>query len=229
MPSRGSPPSQVRRHDDDEFLKSTVRPLQPSVRRPSSSSCNKTFSTSGCAFSTSSKSTTGTARRHLGERTALVVADVARGRADQPRRRVLLHVLGHVDAHHRALVVEQKPRERAGELGLADAGRPEEQERAERPVRVRQAGARAAPTPRDDAHRLVMADDARVQAVLHLDQLLDLALEQARDRDAGPLADHFGDVLLVDLFLDQAHAARVRASSFLRASSTCFSSAGRRP
>ena len=39
------------------FLKSTVRPL-PSVSRPSSSSCSITLSTSGCAFSISSKSTT---------------------------------------------------------------------------------------------------------------------------------------------------------------------------
>nr|DAS13264.1 MAG TPA: hypothetical protein [Caudoviricetes sp.] len=35
------------------FLKSTTFPF-PSVRRPSSSSCNKTLNTSGCAFSISS-------------------------------------------------------------------------------------------------------------------------------------------------------------------------------
>jgi hypothetical protein len=44
------------------FLKSTVRPL-PSVRRPSSSNCSMTFSTSGCAFSISSNSTTAYGRR----------------------------------------------------------------------------------------------------------------------------------------------------------------------
>src|SRR5207253_458795 len=37
--------------------KSAVRPW-PSVNRPSSSACSSTFSTSGCAFSTSSSSTT---------------------------------------------------------------------------------------------------------------------------------------------------------------------------
>ncbi len=39
------------------FLKSTVRPCE-SVMRPSSNTCKSTLNTSGCAFSTSSKSTT---------------------------------------------------------------------------------------------------------------------------------------------------------------------------
>ena len=42
-----------------------------------------------------------------------------------------------------ALVVEQELGERAAELGLADAGRAEEDERADRPVRVLEAGAGA--------------------------------------------------------------------------------------
>src|SRR5438128_1904961 len=51
------------------FLKSTVRPC-PSVSRPSSSTCSSTLNTSGCAFSTSSRSTTQYGRR----RTASVSA-----------------------------------------------------------------------------------------------------------------------------------------------------------
>ena len=58
----------------------------------------------------------------LGERAALVIADIARRRADQPRHRMLLHVFGHVEAHHRGLVIEQILRQRLGQLGLADAG-----------------------------------------------------------------------------------------------------------
>ena len=84
----------------------------------------------------------GTAPHCLGELTTLVVADVAGRRADEPRHGVLLHVLAHVDADHRPLVVEQELGERASELGLADPGRPEEQERTDRPVRVGQARAR---------------------------------------------------------------------------------------
>ena len=48
----------------------------------------------------------------LGQVAALLVADVARRRADQPRDRVLLHELGHVDADQRVLGVEQEFGER---------------------------------------------------------------------------------------------------------------------
>ena len=127
------------------FLKSTVRPL-PSVSRPSSSSCSRTFSTSGCAFSISSNSTTayGPPAHRFGELAGLLVADVSRRRADHARHGVLLLVLRHVDPDHRLLVVEQELGERARQLGLADAGRAEEHEAAERPVGILQAGARAA-------------------------------------------------------------------------------------
>ena len=87
----------------------------------------------------------------LGELAGLLVADVAGRRADHPRHGVLLLVLRHVDADHRLLVVEQELGERARQLGLADAGRAEEQEAAERPVRILQAGARAADRVGDGA------------------------------------------------------------------------------
>ena len=94
----------------------------------------------------------------LGELAALVVADVAGRRADQARHGVLLHVLAHVDADHRPLVVEQEVGQRAGQLGLADAGRAEEQERADRAVRVGQAGPAAADGVGHGVDGLVLAD-----------------------------------------------------------------------
>jgi hypothetical protein len=48
----------------------------------------------------------------LGQVAALLVADVARRRADQARGIVLLHVLGHVDLDDRVLVAEHEARER---------------------------------------------------------------------------------------------------------------------
>ena len=133
---------------------------------------------------------------------ALVVADVAGRSADEARHRVPLLVLAHVDADHRLLVVEHELGERAGELRLADAGRAEEDERADRPIGVLQAGARAAERVRDRGDRLVLTDDALVQALLQVDQLRGLRLEQPVDRDAGPAGDGGGDVVLVDLLLD---------------------------
>ena len=71
----------------------------------------------------------------LGEGAALVVADVAGGCADEPGHRVLLLVLAHVQADHGALVVEQELGRGAGQLGLADARRADEQEGAHGPGR----------------------------------------------------------------------------------------------
>src|ERR1700690_1528841 len=66
----------------------------------------------------------------LGQLAALCVAYVSRRRADQFRNRVLLHVLGHVEADERFFAAEEELAEAAGHFGLADAGRPEEQEAA---------------------------------------------------------------------------------------------------
>ena len=74
-----------------------------------------------------------TAAHQLGQVTPFLVADVARRRADQPRDRVLLHELRHVDAHHRLIGIEQELGQRLGELGLAHPGRAEKQER---PIRT---------------------------------------------------------------------------------------------
>ena len=122
------------------LVKSTVRP-SPSVRRPSSMTCSSTFQTSGWAFSISSSRITrvGPPAHGLGQLAAVAVADVAGRRADQPRDRVRLAELGHVDPDERLLGREQPLRERLDQLGLADAGRAEEQERAERAVALGEA------------------------------------------------------------------------------------------
>jgi hypothetical protein len=137
----------------------------------------------------------------LGELATLVVPDVARRGADEPTDRVLLGVLAHVDADDGPLVVEQELRERLGELGLADAGRTEEQERAGRPVGVGDAGARATYGVRDRGHRGPLADQALAQLVLHAQELAGLPLEQAARGDAGPGRDDLGDVVGTDLLV----------------------------
>ena len=157
--------------------KSTVRPC-PSVRRPSSSTCSSTLKTSGMRLLdlVEQHDLIGPAPHRFGQRAALLVADIAGRRADQPGDRMLLHELRHVDAHHRALVVEQEGGQRLGQLGLADARRSEEHERADRPVRILQAGARAAHGFRHRLHRLALADDALADLVLHAQQLVAFAL-----------------------------------------------------
>src|SRR5207253_2139785 len=51
---------------------------------------------------------------------------------------------------------------------------------------------------------LVLTNDALVQALFHLQELLDLTLEHFLHRDTGPARHDPGDVLVVDLFLQQA-------------------------
>ena len=70
----------------------------------------------------------GPAPDRFGQHAAFLIADIARRSADQPGDRMLLHELRHVDADHGVRIVEQEFGERLGQLGLADAGRAEEQE-----------------------------------------------------------------------------------------------------
>ena len=116
------------------------------------------------------------AAHRFAELAAFLVADVARRRAEQPRDGVLLHVFAHVDAHHGVLVVEEKLGQRAGRLSLADAGGAEEDERTDGAVRVLQAAAGTAHGVGDRFEGLLLADDALFEPLLHLDELLALAL-----------------------------------------------------
>jgi hypothetical protein len=93
------------------------------------------------------------------------------------------------------------------QFGFADAGGPQEQERADGPVGVAQAGAAAADGVADGAMMASSWPTTRVRTSLfHLHQALALALEHARDGDAGPLADDLGDVLFGDLVVDHGRA-----------------------
>src|SRR5437762_1940446 len=134
----------------------------------------------------------------LGELAALFVTDVSGRRADQLRDRVLLHVLGHVEADQRMVAAEEEIRERARQLGLADAGGPEEYEAADGPVRILQPGARAPDRARDRRDRLLLADDAPVQLDFHPQQLVAFVLVDRRHRHAGPLRDDLVDLGLAD-------------------------------
>ena len=109
----------------------------------------------------------------------------------------------HVDADHGLVVVEQVLGQGAHQFGLADAGGAEEDEAADGPVGVAQPGAVAQNGVGDQAHGLVLADHAVLEALGHVHQLLDFALQHAGDRDAGPLGHDAGDVLFVDLLLEE--------------------------
>ena len=66
----------------------------------------------------------------FGQHTALIITDISRRRADQPRHGVFFHIFRHIDATDRGFVIEQKFGQRLGQFGLADTGRPQKQEAA---------------------------------------------------------------------------------------------------
>src|SRR5439155_18331248 len=88
-----------------------------------------------------------------------------------------------------------------------DTRRPEEDERADRPVRVLDAGTGAEHGVGDRGHRVVLSHHALVEVLGQVVQLLALALDQPGDGDPGPARHHLGDVLLVDALLQEPPAA----------------------
>ena len=72
----------------------------------------------------------------VGQQAALVEADIAGRRADQPRDRVALHVFRHVEADE---LDAERRRKLLRDFGLADAGRAGEQVAADRLFRLAQA------------------------------------------------------------------------------------------
>ena len=127
---------------------------------------------------------------------------------------MLLHELGHVEPDHRVVGVEQEVRECLRELGLADPGRTEEQERADRPARIGKTRPRTPDRVRDGDDGLVLADDALADRVFHVQELLLLALEHLRDRDAGPLGHDLRDLLLGHVVAQQGRLTALRRAGF---------------
>ena len=134
----------------------------------------------------------------LGQLPALVIADVPRRCANEAGHGMTLLKLGHVEANHRIVVAEHELGQGAHQLGLADAGGSKEQEHTDGAAWVLQTGPGAAHGLGDADYGLVLADDALVKVLLHAQQAFGLLGSEARDRDTGPHADHFGNVVLGD-------------------------------
>src|SRR5712691_3605208 len=110
-----------------------------------------------------------------------------------------LHELRHVEADDRLLVIEEEARQLASQLRLPYPGGSEEDERADGTACILESGPRAADGLRDHLDRVLLADQASMDLVLHAEQTGRLLLHEAGDRHAGPGTDDLGDVLLVDL------------------------------
>ena len=130
------------------------------------------------------------------ELTALFVSHVSGRRADEPGDAVLLHIFTHVDAHDIILRVEEILRQGACQAGLTHAGRAKEEECADGPVRVLEAGAAPLDCTAYGFHGLVLADDAAFQAALHLHQAVAFRLRDLVHGNARHLGNHRGDIFI---------------------------------
>mmetsp|Transcript_33134 Transcript_33134/g.72240 ORF Transcript_33134/g.72240 Transcript_33134/m.72240 type:complete len:942 (-) Transcript_33134:128-2953(-) len=138
----------------------------------------------------------GTATDGLGKLTTLVVSDVAGGRADELGDGVALHELGHIQPHHGVLRAEVVGRQGLAQLGLADTGGAGEDEAGDGPVGVLQAHAGAADGASNRDNSVLLADDATVESLLHVQQLGGLVGRHLLDGDAGPASHNLSDVRL---------------------------------
>src|SRR5262245_61318272 len=72
----------------------------------------------------------------FGKLSAFFEADVTGRRADQPRHRVFLLILGHINADHRVFVIEQRLSQGTSQLRFSDTGRSEKNETSDWTVRI---------------------------------------------------------------------------------------------
>ncbi len=180
--------------------KSTLRPCA-SVSAPSSRICSSVSRTSGWAFSISSNRTTenGPAPHPLGELAALVVPDVPGRRADQPRHRVPVVELRHVELDHASSLPNRNSasaRHRSvlpTPVGPAKMNDPAGRRGSFRPARVLRTARATAPTASS------WPTTRRVQLVLHVGEPRALRRGQQPHRHARPVGQHLGDVVGADL------------------------------
>ena len=142
--------------------------------------------------------TVGPAAHTFGQLAALVVADVARRRADKARDREFFHIFRHIHADHRVLAAVDGLGQRLAQLRLADTRRPEEQHGRRRALLL---GKPASPAPHGlcrGMDGLLLPDDAGGERLLQRAQALPLRPGDRPDGNARAARNGCGDVLYGD-------------------------------
>ena len=139
-----------------------------------------------------------TAADLLGQLTGFIVADVSRRGTDQAGNCVLFHIFGHIETHECIRRVEQVESKLLDQLGLADAGRTDEQEGCRLALGA-DARAAAADGRADRVYGFVLTDNVRFQAGFHIAQACRLLCRYLGCRNAGPDFDHLSQKLFVNL------------------------------
>ncbi len=140
----------------------------------------------------------------LSQLAALIIAHISRRCPHKTAYGMLLLIFRHIDTGHHVLVIEEVFGQSFRQLGLADTGSAQENERADRATRVVQAGTRAAHSIGDRRDGLILPYHTVMQLCLEMEQLLLLALHHFVDGDSGPARHNVSDILRIHLLLDQS-------------------------
>ena len=136
----------------------------------------------------------GLAANLFGQLAGFIIADIARGRADDAGDRVLFHKLGHVETDQRIGRVKEVLRQLLDKLGLADA-RGADKDEAHRLVLGRNAHTVAAYRRGDGLDGLILADDVFLEALVKLAQTAELVFTDSRGGNLRPELDYAGEVV----------------------------------
>ena len=120
----------------------------------------------------------------FGELTAFIIADISRRRTDQTGYGVLFHVFRHIDTDDIAFVVKEGFCQCLCQFGLADTGRSEEDERADRTIGVLDTGTGTDDGIADDADGFILADDTLMEGIVEVKQFFPFAGHHLGNGDA---------------------------------------------
>ena len=134
----------------------------------------------------------------IGQQTALIKTDITRRRADQATDRMPFHIFRHIKAHQ---IKSHYGRQLAGNLGLADAGRPGEKIRANRLFRFAQSCTGEFDRTCQRINGLILSEDDTPQVNIELAQVDCVFLRYGFRRNARNLGHHSLNVLDADGFL----------------------------
>ena len=101
---------------------------------------------------------------------AFLVAHISGRRPKQARHTVLFPVLRHVDAHECLFIIKQESSQRLGQLGFANAGCAQKNERTNWPLGIFESGARAPDGICQRTDGGILANDVFLQPFFHLEQ-----------------------------------------------------------
>ena len=101
----------------------------------------------------------------LRQLTGVIIADIARRRSNQLRRRMLFHKLRHIKANQRVLAAKKLSGYRLGQFRFTDPGRADKN-KGGRPQPWHKAGAAALNRRRNGGNRSVLSLDPAAEAVI---------------------------------------------------------------